>query len=141
MVRQKSGFELVLNKQGQTADFSWLRKLQTILSRKFKIQSDISIALVTAGEIREFNRVYRHQDKITDVLSFSLDSKELLGEVVICLTQARRQAKLAKKTLKSELQTLTVHGILHLLGYDHEIGAKEASKQKQIEEEILSSLV
>ena len=57
MVRQKSGFELVLNKQGQTADFSWLRKLQTILSRKFKIQSDISIALVTAGEIREFNRV------------------------------------------------------------------------------------
>ena len=60
---------------------------------------------------------------------------------MICLTQARRQAKLAKKTLKSELQTLTVHGILHLLGYDHEIGAKEASKQKQIEEEILSSLV
>ena len=141
MVRQGKSFELVLNKRGQVADFSWLKRLQVILSRKFKIKSGISIALVTATEIKEFNRVYRHQDKITDVLSFSLDSKELLGEVVICLTQARRQARLAKKTLKSELQILTIHGILHLLGYDHEAGAKEAIHQKQIEEDILSLLV
>ena len=129
-------FELLLNKRGQTADFGWLKDLQKVLAKKFKIKSAISIALVDELEIQEFNRVYRHKNKITDVLSFQLNSEDILGEVVICLNQARRQAKIATKTLKSELQLLTIHGILHLLGYNHELNAKEAKRQQSTEQEI-----
>jgi probable rRNA maturation factor len=129
-------FELLINKRGQTADFSWLNDLQKVLAKKFKIKSVISVALVDETEIQEFNRVYRHKNKITDVLSFQLDSEDILGEVVICLDQARRQAKEAKKTFKSELQQLTIHGILHLLGYDHELNAKEAKRQQDAEQGI-----
>lgn len=133
-----------INKRGARVDFSWLPALEKILLRdfkgKFKNNQSVSIALINADEIQALNKVYRRKNKITDVLSFNLDSIQILGEVVICLQQARQQAKDKKKTLKSELQLLTVHGILHLLGYDHERGQKYATQQEAAEEKILNLL-
>ncbi|MBT7553012.1 rRNA maturation RNase YbeY [bacterium] len=135
-----NNFSLAINKGGLIADFTWLPNLEKIIAKKFPIKSAISIALVDKDTIQELNKVYRKKDKITDVLSFNIDSEEVLGEVIVCLSQAREQSKQRRKTLKAELQLLTIHGILHLLGYDHELGEKEALKQERMEQEILNLL-
>ena len=128
---------LLINKRGESADFSWLSTLQKIVARKFKIKKQISIALISSKEIKALNKVYRKKDIATDVLSFNLDSREILGEIVICLGQARINAKQKKNTIVSELKLLTVHGLLHLLGYDHEKGKKYTIEQEEKEKEIL----
>ncbi|MCB9802466.1 rRNA maturation RNase YbeY [Candidatus Nomurabacteria bacterium] len=131
---------IFLNKRSYSADFSWLPALEKIIVKRFKLKKNISIALVSEKEIRELNRVYRRKDKVTDVLSFNLDSEENLGEVIICLEQSKRQATTNKKTIKSELKLLTVHGILHLLGYDHELNEKEYLRQEKEQTIILELL-
>ncbi len=129
-----------VNKQGEKVDFAWLGTLEKILKRHLHLSKKISVAIVTESEIRRLNKVYRHKDKVTDVLSFSLETQDFLGEVVICLPQARLQAKENKHSLKAELQFLTIHGILHLLGYDHELGASAEAKQNKMQLEILELL-
>ena len=131
---------LFLNKRGQKADFSWLKDLEKIIEHRFGRQKNISLALLTDPEIKKLNRVYRKKNKATDVLSFVINSEDTLGEVLISLEQARIAARKENKSLKSQLQLLSIHGILHLLGYDHEKSQKEAKKQKELEEDILSSL-
>ncbi|MBP9802284.1 rRNA maturation RNase YbeY [Patescibacteria group bacterium] len=131
---------LVLNKRSHKIDFSWLTDLEKIIKKRFKLKSSISIALVSPKEIQDLNKVYRHKNKVTDVLSFNIDSEENLGEIVICLEQAKKQALANKKTLKSELKLLTVHGILHLLGYDHELSEVEYLRQEKEQEKILALL-
>ena len=131
---------LFLNKRGQKADFSWLKDLEKIIERRFGRLKNISLALLTDLEIKELNRVYRKKNKATDVLSFVINSEDTLGEVLISLEQARIAAKKENKSLKVQLQLLSIHGILHLLGYDHEKSQKEEQKQKELEEEILNSL-
>ncbi len=129
---------LNLNKRSFKVDFSWLLDLEKVIKKELKVNKQISLALVDKKEIKKFNKVYRKKDNITDVLSFTLDDEYVLGEIIICLEQARKQAKEKKETLKSELQLLTVHGILHLLGYDHEKGFKYAKEQEKKEQEILN---
>ncbi len=129
---------LNLNKRGFKVDFSWLVDLEKVIKKELSLKKQISLALVDKKEIKKFNKVYRKKDNITDVLSFTLDDKYILGEIIICLEQARKQAKEKKKTLKSELQLLVVHGILHLLGYNHEKGVKYAKEQEKKEKEILN---
>lgn len=131
---------LNLNKNGFSSDFSWLPAMEKIVKQKFGLKKQISIALVDDRTIRELNRVYRKKDKITDVLSFEIKDKYILGEVLICLAQARRQAEDKKNTYKSELQLLTIHGILHLLGYDHEKSKAAALKQESAEQVVLNNL-
>lgn len=127
-----------INKRGYRIDFSWLDDFATIAARRLKIKKEISIALLSPLEIKKLNKIYRHKDKVTDVLSFGLDDKHLLGEIVICVEQAKKQAQEKKQSLQSELKLLVVHGTLHLLGYDHEISAKEAERQEAEEKKLLS---
>jgi len=129
-----------VNKRGERIDFLWLPLLERVLHSHFRLAKKISLALVSDIEIRRLNRVYRHKDKVTDVLSFSFADRDFLGEVLICLPQARRQAKLHKHSLKKELKFLTVHGILHLLGYDHEKNSRELLRQNKMQEKILALL-
>lgn len=131
---------LNLNKAGNIADFSWLDDLEKIIKTKFKLKKQISIALLSEEQIKELNRVYRNKNKVTDVLSFNLEDDYILGEILICPEQARGQAKERKNTYKAELQLLTIHGILHLLGYDHEKNLKEEKRQQAMEQEIIASL-
>lgn len=135
-----NNFALYLNKRGETANFSWLKNLEKIIAKQFKLKQAISLALVSEQEIKNLNRVYRHQNKVTDVLSFNIDSAAILGEVVICLAVAKTQAQVHKKSLNAELKLLTVHGILHLLGFDHEKGELEYNKQEQMQTKILTQI-
>jgi probable rRNA maturation factor len=82
-----------------------------------------TLALVGDSRIQELNRDFRGYDKPTDVLSFSADRSfepDYLGDIVISVETANRQAKRRRSTLKRELKVLGLHGLLHLLGYDHE---------------------
>jgi probable rRNA maturation factor len=78
---------------------------------------EVSIALVSDARMRALNRKYRSKDKATDVLSFAQDDG--LGDVVIATGVATRQAAAAGHSYQSELRVLALHGLLHLLGYDH----------------------
>lgn len=98
--------------------------------------------LVRDAEIHALNRDYRGKDRPTDVLSFSLregESGEMsaaLGDVVISLDTAVRQAAENGFTLAEEVDRLFIHGILHLAGYDHEISPREERRMKRKESEM-----
>lgn len=90
-------------------------------------RAELSLKLVDDAEIRELNQTYRARQGATDVLAFPLLEGPhaefrggLLGDVVISIETAERQAKTGRRSLDAELQRLLIHGILHLLGYDHE---------------------
>ena len=87
-------------------------------------KGSVTVALVTDGRIRMLNRDFRGLDKPTDVLSFRSTRKGgssgYLGDIVISVETASRQARRRRSTLRRELEVLTLHGFLHLLGYDHE---------------------
>ena len=78
------------------------------------------MALVPDARVRALNRQYRRKDAPTDVLSFPAEEQGRLGDVVIAVGVARRQAREARHSLQTELRVLALHGLLHLLGYDHE---------------------
>ncbi len=83
-----------------------------------RLRAEVSIALVTDAHIRKLNAQYRRKDAATDVLSFPSD--DTLGDIVIATGVARRQAREAGHSSATELRVLALHGLLHLLGYDHE---------------------
>jgi probable rRNA maturation factor len=89
---------------------------------------EVGVALVSDGEVRVLNRRYRRKNQPTDVLAFSTnpgprptsyDTRSGLGDIAIATGVARRQAKAAGHSLQAELRVLALHGLLHLLGYDH----------------------
>jgi len=78
------------------------------------------VALVSDARVRQLNARYRAKNAPTDVLSFGVNEPGFLGEVVIASGVARRQARRAGHSVQVELRILGLHGLLHLLGYDHE---------------------
>jgi probable rRNA maturation factor len=80
----------------------------------------VTVAIVPDARVRTLNRKYRRKDKPTDVLSFPAEERGYLGDVVIAAGVARRHAREAGHSLLTELRVLALHGLLHLLGYDHE---------------------
>jgi probable rRNA maturation factor len=85
-----------------------------------RARGDVSVAFVTDARVRALNREYRGTDASTDVLSFPADSPPLLGDIVIAAGTARRQARRAGHSFGAEARVLALHGLLHLLGHDHE---------------------
>ena len=107
-------------------------------------EADLAIRIVDAREGRALNRHYRGKDYATNVLSFPADLPEgvkmpLLGDLVICAPVVAREAKEQRKPPQAHYAHLTVHGVLHLLGWDHE-DDKEAEAMEQLEREILAGL-
>lgn len=99
--------------------------------------AELAVSLVGDAEIQALNRDYRGKDRPTDVLAFALRDGEpapgagaLLGDVVISLDTAARQAAERDVPLGDEVRVLLIHGILHLLGYDHERGANDSRRMK-----------
>lgn len=121
---------------------------------KVKETSEVSLLLTEDKEIQELNKIYRKVDAPTDVLAFSLieekeksfykdtmdNHEQLLGDIVISVQTAKRQAKDLDHSLKFEIAVLLIHGLLHLLGYDH-INEEDAKKMQLKEAEILSHLI
>jgi probable rRNA maturation factor len=101
---------------------AWLTSIAPTAAR-----GAVTVALLSDARVRELNRRFRRKDRPTDVLSFPGTPVEqaparqrYLGDVVIAAGVARRQAKEAGHSIQTELRVLALHGLLHLLGYDHE---------------------
>jgi probable rRNA maturation factor len=94
---------------------TWLQKAAPARTR-----GEVTIALISDGRMRTLNRAYRGKDYATDVLSFPVDDDNFLGDIAIATGVAERQADDAGHPLGTELRILALHGLLHLLGYDHE---------------------
>ena len=118
---------------------------------KFDGPAEISVTFVDNNRIHELNNEYRHKDSATDVLSFPLGENgeydidedngcKLLGDIVISMERAMEQAELYGHSLQREVAYLTVHSMLHLLGYDHEAGGLEAVRMREKEEAVLIQL-
>ena len=102
----------------------------------------LSINLVSESGIKKLNHKYRDKNKSTDVLSFPLNEKFIiqdLGDIFICLPIAKKYAKRENISIERKLARLTVHGFLHLLGYDHEKSKKESDKMFKLENKILKN--
>ena len=115
---------------------------------KIKIKQTVSLAFVDSRTIRKFNRAYRGQDKITDVLSFAQRDSDFagpgeereLGEILICLSRVKSQAKEYGWPIDYEICRLLIHGLAHLVGFEHEgVSKKEAGKMRKFEEKVLLS--
>lgn len=96
----------------------------------------MTVVVVNTSTMRRLNHKYRLLDKPTDVLSFPYDTHT--GEIVICEPIAKQEARLKQITLQTEFQWLLIHGILHLLGYDHE-SVEDAKVMRPLERTILSA--
>jgi probable rRNA maturation factor len=85
-----------------------------------RARGEVTVAVVPDGRVRTLNRRYRRKDRVTDVLSFPAGESGNLGDIVIAEGLAGRQARQAGHARAVELRILALHGLLHLLGYDHE---------------------
>lgn len=103
-------------------------------------QAELSVLLVDDARIAELNAQWRDVEEATDVLSFPQLEETLLGDLVISVDTARRQGEERGHSLAVELRILLLHGLLHLLGYDHERGADEHQEMAQREVEIIAEL-
>lgn len=138
--------EFALKGAGKHYPTGDLKKISaSILEALERSQAELSVALVGDKEMRPLNAKYRKKNKTTDVLSFPADPSMpakavLLGDVIISVEQARRQAKERNHSLKEEMVILLIHGILHLLGYDHERSQRQAKVMATLEQKLLSHL-
>ena len=123
-----------------------------LISEGFTDNAEVSVSFVSNAEIRSLNKAYRGKDSVTDVLSFPLTSEDgtreidtetgnvLLGDVVISIETAVKQANIYGHSLSREIGFLTVHSMLHLLGYDHEVSSLEQRQMREKEESVLDKL-
>lgn len=107
-------------------------------------EADLAIRIVDEEEARSFNRHYRGKDYATNVLSFPAELPEgvklpLLGDLLICAPVVAREATEQQKPLAAHYAHLTVHGALHLLGWDHE-NDRDAECMEQLERDVLATL-
>lgn len=151
-------------------DKGFLKKVaQKVLKGEKKKEAGLSIVLIGQGRMRKLNKKYRRKNRVTDVLSFGKTKKfpvlpkekVELGEVIICLSEVKKNAKKftpleitraqkrSKKNkslmgyniaFKKELAQVLIHGILHLLGYEHEKGGEEAKRMKGRQEYYLARI-
>jgi probable rRNA maturation factor len=106
--------------------------------------SELVVRLVSPVEIQVLNKEYRSKNQVTNVLSFSSDipleiGESILGDVVICVDVVREEAVLGGKVFSDHLSHMAIHGILHLLGYDHD-DLPSANKMEGIEIEFLNKI-
>jgi len=110
-----------------------------------KKKGEAEVIVVSDSEIRKINRLYRGKNKITDVLSFAFREDKNIktdfwGQIFICYPQIKRQAKLYNVGEKEEFVRMLAHGLLHLVGYDHDIPKKE-KKMFSLQEKIVKRIV
>ena len=124
------------------------KKLEKLLRGIGFPDADLSIVFIGDRAMRSLNSRYRGKNETTDVLSFSLREgrfphiqPEMLGDIVISLNVAARQARESGHSFERELELLLVHGLAHLLGYDHERSAQEARRMKRKEQWLLERLL
>ena len=133
----------------------WLRRAVKLTLVHTGLSSPVELGLVIAGDetVHELNRSYRSVDSTTDVIAFALSERSAkdepfvappdevihLGEVIVSYPQAKRQADEQRHPLEREVALLVAHGVLHLLGYDHEL-PEQAHKMRAMEARVLHAI-
>jgi rRNA maturation RNase YbeY len=134
------------NQRKQELATATLAKRLGSLLRSIGLPDDTQLSILFVGDraMRSLNRRYRHKDRTTDVLSFSFREgdfphiqPDFLGDIIISVPAAARQASAAGHTIGREIDVLLIHGLLHLLGYDHEINDREARRMQAREIALL----
>jgi probable rRNA maturation factor len=123
----------VLSKASGAPPSGRVAVLLTRVARKLRCRADeVSVLFCGDSRMRRLNRLYRGQDRPTDVLAFPARDGHLLGDIVVSVPYASRQAQRHKETVSREVDRLLLHGFLHLMGYDHETdsGQMDALEKK-----------
>ncbi len=136
----------IINLQNKRIDTKWLKgaAASTLDLESVGREKEVGIVLVDGEKMKGLNEKFRGRKMVTDVLAFPLrdnfvSTKDLLGEVIICVERAKQEAGKRKHSLKEELTLLLVHGILHLLDYrDEKLGERKIMQER--EKEILERL-
>lgn len=105
------------------------------ISKDLKFKANLSIMLCGDKFCRKLNNKFLKRDKVTDVISFPLNENNYLGDILINLRQVKRQAKKYNVSFNEELKKILIHGILHLLGFDHE---KDSGEMERVENKLQS---
>lgn len=110
---------------------------EILKKEKNKTEYGLSVALVSPGTIKKINKTYLRRNRVTDVLSFpsvkSMDpfQKRSLGEIIICPQKIKKDSRKYKIDFETEFSRVLIHGVLHILGYDHEESAKESERMEK----------
>ena len=126
-------------KQRALTDTEVKQLVRKILTRFKSLDKDLSIQFIGEKKIRELNKKYRGVDKVTDVLSFGLEGRDL-GDIFICFSRIKKQAKIYQVEVKEELTRMITHGVLHLLGFDHR-NKTEEKRMFSLQEKLIKSIL
>ncbi len=121
----------------------WMSSVYKNLKKQkiLKKEKDLIIVFVTEKKMRELNFQFRNKNTPTDILSFDPIEDSVLGELVLCLPVLKKQAKAHDLKLSHEIGYMLIHGVLHLLGYDHETNVKDAKIMFDIQDTLFDSLI
>lgn len=130
---------------------SWMRKVINELKRRKTgmphWKKKLTIAFITSSEMKRLNHLYRNKNQVTDVLSFSSSHSKIfcqeklsLGELALCPQYIHKQATKQGISIRQETAYVLLHGLLHLLGYEHEKNQREAQKMFRLQDEIFFKL-
>lgn len=111
------------------------RRLQS-KTHKMLLKKDLVVVFVSRSEGRLLNHKFRRRNYATDVLSFAPVEQSCLGELVFCFDVIKRQAKEHKHSIQSELAYMYIHGLLHLLGFEHEKSQRAARKMYSLQDQL-----
>jgi probable rRNA maturation factor len=129
------------NQSGRAVPRDFLEDWCHRMSRELKLRKkDLVIAFLNEKEMRALNKKFRGKNYATDVLSFESDDPAVYGELVICPQVISRQAKEHGLLVREELGYMVLHGVLHLLGYDHERSEREAKKMFALQDKVFEHL-
>ncbi len=124
---------------------NWMGLLSNELFKKKLIseeqnKKELSVVFLDEKDAKRINWQHRSKDYPTDVLSFETDDPDAIGELVMCPQVLKKQATENKLTYENEITRMIVHGVLHLLGYDHELNPEADKKMMLLQEQIISAL-
>ena len=138
--------ELINNSKSKVNDSELVHYIHAVYEELKKrsiqpelLEKSLTVAFVDEEEIQKLNKKFRKKDSVTDILSFSPVEEDSLGELVLCLSAASG-TKISEFSDTGWLYYLILHGILHLLGFDHENGETEAQKMYGLQDEIFKKL-
>ncbi len=135
----------IFHKTSRTkAELSFSKPQKKHISKKIRSfnfkDCELTLAFLETASMRKLNRDLRKKDKVTDILSFSGSPPKDLGEMALCGQFIKKQAEIHHISSKEELGYLLIHGLLHLLGYEHEKSDKEAKIMFELQDKLFETL-
>ncbi len=123
------------------ADLTDVRGIKSKLRNSKLLKSKtVTLVFLDPQKMKKINKQFRSKNKPTDVLSFAPVEEESLGEILFCLDVLKKQAKDQGHSLENEFLYMLIHGVLHLLGYDHELSMAEEKLMFKIQDQLFAQL-